>query len=208
MASPRVIPPLIIPRVTASARASIERLHTLSPERKRRWPEFLPELVFAYNCTPHSTTGYSPYYLCFGREPTLPVDHMLRSVSQGEGECSEWITEHQERQEKAFRLASVRTEKVALRRQPEVTSKRLIQVYLLVPGCTLGVVSKGVTRCRTCGMQPRIKSSDDLTPETRMLWYHLWHCQVRKSPEKLSTGMTSCMRHNLLMTWDWKTPQL
>ena len=94
-----------------------DRLRTLSSERKRRWPEFLPELVFAYNCTPHSTTGYSPYYLFFGREPTLPVDHMLGSVSHVEGECSEWITEHQERLEKAFRLASVRTEKEALRRQ-------------------------------------------------------------------------------------------
>ena len=94
-----------------------DRLRTLSPVRKRKWPEFLPELVFAYNCTPHSTTGYSPYYLFFGREPTLPVDHMLGSVSQVEGACSEWITEHQERLEKAFRLASVRTEKEALRRQ-------------------------------------------------------------------------------------------
>ena len=81
------------------------RLSTLSPERKRRWPEFLPELVFAYNCTPHSTTGYLPYYLFFGRELTLLVDHMLGSVRQVEGECSEWITEHQERLEKAFRLA-------------------------------------------------------------------------------------------------------
>lgn len=44
------------------------------------------------------------------------MDHMLGSVSQVEGECSEWITEHQERLEKAFRLASVRTEE-ALRRQ-------------------------------------------------------------------------------------------
>jgi len=42
---------------------------------------------------------------------------MLGSVSQVEGECSEWITEHQERLEKAFKLASMRTEKEALRRQ-------------------------------------------------------------------------------------------
>ena len=94
-----------------------DRLRTLSPERKRKWPEFLPELVFAYNCTPHSTTGYSPYYLFFGREPTLPVDYMLGSVGEIEGDCSEWITEHHERLEKAFQLASARTEKEALRRQ-------------------------------------------------------------------------------------------
>ena len=94
-----------------------DRLRTLSPERKRKWPEFLPELVFAYNCTPHSTTGYSPYYLFFGREPTLPVDYLLVSVSQVEGESAEWIAEHQERLEQAFRLASERTEREALRRQ-------------------------------------------------------------------------------------------
>ena len=91
-------------------------LLTLPSEKKRKWPEFLPELVFAYNCTPHSTTGYSPYYLFFGREPTLPVDHLIGSASHTE-ECKEWITEHQERLEQAFRLASARTEREALRRQ-------------------------------------------------------------------------------------------
>ena len=91
-------------------------LRTLPLEKKRKWPEFLPELVFAYNCTPHSTTGYSPYYLFFGREPTLPVDHLFGSASHIE-ECEEWITEHRERLEQPFRLASARTEKEALRRQ-------------------------------------------------------------------------------------------
>ena len=93
-----------------------DRLCTLSLEKKRKWPEFLPELVFAYNCTSHSTTGYSPYYLFFGREPTLPVDHLFGSASHTE-ECEEWITEHRERLEQAFRLDSARTEKEALRRQ-------------------------------------------------------------------------------------------
>ena len=82
-----------------------------------RWPDFLPELVFAYNCTPHSTTSYSPYYLFFGKKPTLILDHLPGSVSQVKEKCSEWITEHQECLEKAFRLASERTEKEALQRK-------------------------------------------------------------------------------------------
>ena len=50
-------------------RTMYHHLPTLSPERKCRWPEFLSESVFGYNCTPHLTTGYS--YLFFGKGPTL-----------------------------------------------------------------------------------------------------------------------------------------
>ena len=52
-------------------------LASLTPEQKRRWPELLPELVFFYNSTPHTTTGLSPYSILFGREATLPVDLFL-----------------------------------------------------------------------------------------------------------------------------------
>lgn len=52
-------------------------LRTLSPEKKRRWPEHLSELVFAFSVTPHSTTGYPPYYHLFGVHPYLPVDALL-----------------------------------------------------------------------------------------------------------------------------------
>ena len=45
---------------------------SLLKEQKDNWPLHLLSLVFAYNATPHSTTGYQPYELMFGcKAPTI-----------------------------------------------------------------------------------------------------------------------------------------
>ena len=52
-------------------------LKMLKVEDKSDWPSHLPALVFAYNATPHSSTGYQPYELMFGRRVPAPCDNWL-----------------------------------------------------------------------------------------------------------------------------------
>lgn len=78
-------------------------LRTLPTSRKRDWVSCLPQVLFCYNTTPHQSTGESPFFLMFGREPRLPVDFLLGRVRDSEpGEVQDWMTEHQARLKVAF----------------------------------------------------------------------------------------------------------
>ena len=94
-------------------------LRSLPPRKKRRWTEYLPELLYAYNCTPHGTTGYSPYHLLFGRSPRLPVDLLL---GQEEDEpqrqsANEWLSKHQTRLRYAWEKAGEHIREAAEKRK-------------------------------------------------------------------------------------------
>ena len=52
----------------------ISMFGTLPEKHKSTWREQVPTLVHAYNCTRNDVTGFSPYYLMFGRKPHLPID--------------------------------------------------------------------------------------------------------------------------------------
>ena len=54
----------------------------LEPERKARWWHHLPELTQAFNATRSAVTGYSPYYLLFGKRPRLPIDFYFPVVQE------------------------------------------------------------------------------------------------------------------------------
>lgn len=62
-------------------------LGTLEPHLKPRWHEHLDAMTHAYNCTRHDSTGYTPYFLMFGRHPRLPVDLIFGLYSTNERAC-------------------------------------------------------------------------------------------------------------------------
>ena len=47
---------------------------TLEIEQKEKWQDWVATLTHAYNCTRCESTGFSPYFLMFGRVPRLPID--------------------------------------------------------------------------------------------------------------------------------------
>ena len=49
-------------------------LGTLPSHAKNNWQEWKTTLTHAYNCTVSPVTGFSPYFLMFGRNPKLPLD--------------------------------------------------------------------------------------------------------------------------------------
>lgn len=55
----------------------LKMLGTLDDHQKTDWKEHVPSLVHAYNATHHGSTGFSPYFLMFGRHPRLAIDAFL-----------------------------------------------------------------------------------------------------------------------------------
>ena len=58
----------------------IHMIGKLEEDKKACWSEHLPELLLAYNATHSAVTGYSPYYLLFGRRPRIPVDYLFPTL--------------------------------------------------------------------------------------------------------------------------------
>ena len=55
----------------------LNMLGNLRDDQKQAWKTYVAPLVYSYNATRHDSTGYSPFFLMFGRHPRLAVDACL-----------------------------------------------------------------------------------------------------------------------------------
>ena len=54
-----------------------EGLSMYVSSNQKDWDKHMPMVLFAYRVSPNATTGESPFYLLYGREPRLPIDAAL-----------------------------------------------------------------------------------------------------------------------------------
>ena len=68
-------------------RTLVQMLRTLEDAHKRSWYRYAQKLAHAYNCTRNDATGYSPFFLMFGRNPRLPIDLLFEQINKDEKKC-------------------------------------------------------------------------------------------------------------------------
>uniref|UniRef100_A0A8C5QC51 Gypsy retrotransposon integrase-like protein 1 n=1 Tax=Leptobrachium leishanense TaxID=445787 RepID=A0A8C5QC51_9ANUR len=95
-------------------RTLLDMLGTLKDVQKRRWSQHVETLVHAYNCTRHESTGFSPYFLMFGREARLPIDIRLGVSSDGMSHEShyQYVKNLKTNLQRAYELAERATDKI------------------------------------------------------------------------------------------------
>ena len=125
----------------------IRMIGKLEEDKKACWSEHLPELLLAYNATRSAVTGYSPYYLLFGRRSRIPVDYLFPTLrdSPHQTKMEVSVVAMQKRLKEAFAVARHLTSEEAAKQCRYYDRKAgavALQPGDVVMVCTDGFVGK------------------------------------------------------------------
>ena len=111
----------------------IRMIGKLEEDKKACWSEHLPELLLAYNATCSAVTGYSPYYLLFGRRSRIPVDYLFPTLhdSPHQTKMEVSVAAMQKRLKEAFAVARCLTSEEAAKHAVIMIAKLELLPYNL-----------------------------------------------------------------------------
>ena len=126
-------------------RMPISMLGTLPDNFKSKWTQHISTLVYAYNCTHSSATGFSPYYLLYSQHPLLPIDIEFGVFvpELSEAFTYKYVQNLKKRLENAFQKANAFCEREAVRSKQ--CFDRTARCSKLLPGDLVLVKRKGFT---------------------------------------------------------------
>ena len=88
--------------------------------KHRHWDDWLPSIAFAYHTSVNEVTGYTPFYLMFGREASIPADLMYGAPPDSEqapASYSEFVNDQQSRLRESCHLTHTALQHHAQRRK-------------------------------------------------------------------------------------------
>ncbi|CAL9684102.1 unnamed protein product [Knipowitschia caucasica] len=109
-------------------------------------------MTHAYNCTQHDSTGYSPYYLMYGRHPRLPVD-LVFGLTYGSNPCeySDYVQDLKDCLKHAYAQANISSRQAKLQQKKHYDS-RVKKSLTFAPGDRVLV--------KVCAIEGRQKLGD------------------------------------------------
>ena len=96
------------------SRTIINMLKTLNDKEKTNWNTSIIKLAFAYNSTINKSTGFSPYFLMFGRSARLPIDSIfgIEPEKSNTKTYNKFVEEWQEKMKTVVEIAQGNIEKM------------------------------------------------------------------------------------------------
>ena len=115
-------------------RTLMTMLGTLPEDKKINWQDWVSTLCHAYNCTVTKVTGYSPYFLMFGRQPRLPVNEEFGVTfpKTTRNTIKKYVQSLQQRLQWAYEIAKEHIEKEVSRRK--LYYDRKVHCMDIIPG--------------------------------------------------------------------------
>ena len=86
-----------------SNRTLLDMLATTSLSHPFDWEDQIPKVCMAYNTSIHASSGYTPFFLMFGRQARLPVD-LVYGTRVDQTPVSEYALATKHALEEAYRL--------------------------------------------------------------------------------------------------------
>jgi transposase InsO family protein len=115
-----------------SANGRVERVHRtinnlfskIISENQKDWQDKLPMVTAAYNTAKHEATGYSPFYLVYGREYRTPLDLIMSTANVSCGETViDYVEQLHNRLKEAYTTVNQKLKTVTDRMKTRYDSK-------------------------------------------------------------------------------------
>jgi len=84
-------------------RTLLDMLATTTWNHPFDWEDQLPKVCMAYNTSVHASTGYTPFFLMFGRQARMPIDLMYGMGNEKEVPTTQYAAATRKALEEAYR---------------------------------------------------------------------------------------------------------